>query len=394
MTKKSEVRPNINHLSPPPAHLDVACSKPGVSWADESNRSPGRSHPLRSSSQSGRGKGRGAKGGRHASPVSDRNRRQVGRKRDNLPSKQRSRSPSGRQKAPGSSWDKREAKSSESFGKEGVASARNQSPERHGRNGSPWLEPVTPEKQSHGTREHSLTPGENASEDQERKDQSAKAKAAEEDKEKHPVDQKNHQTEPSNKKHESLTRVEDNDTEEEEEKDTSKTRNVKEGKKEDIDSSDLRHMLKRKIESTESGRGNSSSGKQDMDEKDEKRARRDKHEDRPRVLVRTKSRQSESTRKKHDGKPLLVTVASGENRHVMSGDVVNKRDEGKGSQRLSVHLRLGPAKTSWEEGKSGSVQGTWMQFLVWRDAMRLLPHVLGGSLTHFFCTWNLSLTQY
>lgn len=71
------------------------------------------------------------------------------------------------------------------------------------------------------------------------------------------------------------------------------------GKKENIDSSDLRHMLKRKIESTESGRGNSSSGKQDMDEKDEKRARRDKHEDRPRVLVRTKSRQSESARKKH-----------------------------------------------------------------------------------------------
>lgn len=33
-------------------------------------------------------------------------------------------------------------------------------------------------------------------------------------------------------------------------------------------------------------------------------------------------------------------------------------DEGKGSQRLSVHLRLGPAKTSWEEGKSGSVQGS------------------------------------
>ncbi|XP_037772515.1 basic proline-rich protein-like [Penaeus monodon] len=49
------------------------------------NRSPGRSHPLRGSSQSGRGKGRGTKGGRHASPVSDRNRRQVGRKRDNLP---------------------------------------------------------------------------------------------------------------------------------------------------------------------------------------------------------------------------------------------------------------------------------------------------------------------
>lgn len=78
------------------------------------------------------------------------------------------------------------------------------------------------------------------------------------------------------------------------------------GKKENIDSSDLRHMLKRKIEPAESGR--SSNSKQEVEEKEEKRIRRgDKHEDGTRVLARTKSRQTDSARKKH-GKNVFYQI--------------------------------------------------------------------------------------
>lgn len=116
-------------------------------------------------------------------------------------------------------------------------------------------------------------------------------------------------------------------------------------------------MLKRKVDAP--GGGGRSESKLNVTEREIKRRRKDK-EDPTKPMIGSKNRQADTRRKKqHEGKPLLVTVGSGEDRQVTSGNVPETQsDEGKASQRLSVHLRLGPAKTSWEDSKSGNTHGS------------------------------------
>lgn len=420
------------------------------------HRSPGRSHNTRGGSVSSRG--RGNRGGRLQSP--NRNRRQLGPRPETSSSQHRSRSPGVHEKiVHHSNFEKRGAKGSSRFEK-GDSKSHEQSPERQGRNGSPWLEPVTPEKQGHGVYDRSLSPAGSVSESQRKplkqeskvveevttnkakirvekkvKEEGLRGEAAqpsvkvenkltqEQDKlearrkkfgssttsssqesrkivlkgavsskevqeEKKKNEKLKEELDKKKKKKKKRSRDDDDDDNaseksksskkkkkkkkkeskkkkkkhkkdesdsEEEEKESHGAKSTKDGKKEGIDSSDLRHMLKRKVDPPGGGRSES---KMTIDER-EKRRRKEKEEP-SKAVVSGKSRQAENRRKKqHDGKPLLVTVGSGEDRQVTSGNTADNRgDEGKASQRLSVHLRLGPAKTSWDENKSGNTHGS------------------------------------
>ncbi|XP_066968726.1 serine/arginine repetitive matrix protein 2-like isoform X2 [Macrobrachium rosenbergii] len=411
----------------------------------------------RANAGGGRGRGRGNRARRPGSP--DRSRRQMAQNTE-VSLQQQPRSPSSHQKGGTSSgsWERKGSKSSTLQGKANPKYSH-QSPERHGRNGSPWLEPVTPEKQSQTGGDRSVSPSANMGEPQKAKSSKPDTKSTDKGKEieRKPRTNNKEKEDLSSKGKREMSKRSDNNAQDqqskknsgsgqilpqdgkkvsvkpkEEQRQTFKNKNgkekeekdedsvekkkkkrkkkyrkvskeegeedsddesvksksskkkkkekkkkkdskkkkkkhkradsdsdeveqprsksQKEGKRDAEDLPDLRQTLKRKLDSSVDRSTNRPEGSK----KEEKSQRKERDEEKD---IKSHLNDESSRKKRPDGKPILVTVRSGEDRKVTSGKPSNKRGgDGSVTQRVSVHDRLGPAKSSWDN-KSGRGSG-------------------------------------